>query len=336
MYQELVPIDGYESVYKYIDDNFHAFIAIHSTKLGPALGGCRIRQYDSDDAALADVLYLSKGMTLKNAAAGLNYGGGKCVVNAPKPTREIMLKVGEIVADLGGSYITGEDVGTSVADIRITAEKTRHVLSLGAAGDPSPWTSLGVFQCIQAARKQEFLDESNLSVWVQGLGKVGWGLCEYLNKAGYKLYVSDIVHDRVDAAKKTFGAVRYRDQFDEIDIYAPCALGQVVTDNSVGKMPPIICGSANNQLANDDLAEKLQAADVLYCPDFIVNSGGVIAAAAELTGFDEQKVRDHIMSLGDVLLNCISIGEKDGKTPLWGAKQMAALRLGEAKCCLRK
>lgn len=329
MIREQIQVEGYENVYHYIDDGFDAFIAIHSTKLGPALGGCRIREYESDDAALADVLNLSKGMTLKNSAAGLNYGGGKCVVNAPKATRDVMLHVGEIVEELGGTYITGEDVGTRIDDIRVAAEKTRYVLSLGAAGDPSPWTALGVFQCIQTARPQRYLTHTEVTVWVQGLGKVGWALCEHLHKAGYRLFVNDIVRDRVEAAKRVFGATEFYDQFDDLDIYSPCALGQCVNDETLRQMPPIICGSANNQLAYDGLDEKLERANILYCPDFIVNAGGVIAAAAELTGFNEHMVRDHIMSLGDVLLKCIVLGEKNGKTPLWGAKRLAATRLGE-------
>lgn len=330
MFKDRVEVEGYENVYRYIDEGFHAFIAIHSTRLGPALGGCRIREYGSDDFALADVLRLAKGMTFKNSAAGLDFGGGKCVVNSPKSTREIMLHVGEIVEELHGSYITGEDVGTSVADIKIAAEKTSHVLSLGAAGDPSPWTSLGVYTCIEAARTKMFLDETQLSVWVQGLGKVGWGLCEQLHKAGYKLYVSDIVMDREDAAKHMFNATVYNNTMaDDIDVYAPCALGGVVSDENVSEIAfPIICGSANNQLARDELAPILHSRNILYCPDFIVNAGGVIAAAAELTGFDEANVRRDVNALGEVLLNCMMIGEGNGKYPLWGAQRFANLRLG--------
>lgn len=328
MFRERIEVQGYEDVYRYIDEDFHAFIALHSTKLGPALGGCRVRQYDNDEAALADVLELSRGMTYKNSVAGLNYGGGKCVVNASKATPEIMLKVGDAVAELGGTYITGEDVGTTVADMRLVGERTPHVLSLGPIGDPSPWTALGVFACIKSARSLQYLPKTKLSVWVQGLGKVGWALCEHLHKAGYKLYVSDIVQDRVWAALGAFNAVQYEDHyFDDIDIYAPCALGQVIREDNLKRMPPIICGSANNQLADDGLADRLESAGILYCPDYIVNAGGVIAAAAELSGDDEETVRKNVTARGKVLLNAVRLGEMNGKSPLWGAQKLAMLRL---------
>ena len=330
MLREQVEVEGYENVYRYIDEGFHAFIAIHSTRLGPALGGCRIHQYNTDDDALTDALRLSKGMTLKNSAAGLWYGGGKCVVNAPAATRDIMLKVGEIVEELGGTYITGEDVGTTVADITIASEKTAHVLSLGAAGDPSPWTALGVFECIKAVRKLQYLSNTKLNVWVQGLGKVGWDLAHRLSNHGYHVYVSDIIDDRVRDAQEQFGARRYiaeNDAFD-IDIYAPCALGGVINADNVNSIVfPIICGSANNQLADDSLAEVLNERDILYCPDYIVNAGGVIAAAAELTGYEFNKVLDDVTARGEVLLNTIRIGETAGKSPLWGAEFLAHLRL---------
>jgi leucine dehydrogenase len=331
MSREQILVQDYEKVYQYLDDDFHAFIALHSTKLGPALGGCRIRQYDSDADALTDALRLGKGMTLKNSAAGLNYGGGKCVVNAPSPNHDIMLHVGEIVEELGGIYITGEDVGTSVSDIKVAAEKTSHVLSLGAAGDPSPWTSLGVYEAIASARHQKYLPTTTLSIWVQGLGKVGWGLCEHLHKAGYKIYASDIIWDRVEAARNAFGAIPYTDWYsDDIDIYAPCALGGVINDGNVHTIRfPIICGSANNQLSNDSMADILHERNILYCPDFIVNAGGVIAAAAELTEYDEEQVRKDVMMRGEVLENCILLGEAKNQSPLYGAKRFAAIRLGE-------
>jgi leucine dehydrogenase len=329
MLREQVEVEGYEKVYRYIDEDFHAFIAIHSTQLGPALGGCRIRSYQNDDAALTDVLRLSKGMTLKNSAAGLWYGGGKCVVNAPAASRDIMLKVGEIVEELNGTYITGEDVGTTVPDIKIAAEKTSHVLSLGEAGDPSPWTALGVFECIKAVRKLRYVNSTQLHVWVQGLGKVGWDLAHRLYGHGYKLYVSDIVMDREDAAHRDLGAIVYNSSMaDEIDIYAPCALGGVIDASNVNDISfPIICGSANNQLADDSLADILDRRGVLYCPDFIVNAGGVIAAAAELTGYDFKEVLDDVTGRGEVLMNVIKIGEMMGLTPLRGAETFAYLRL---------
>lgn len=330
MLREQVQVVGYEKVYQYIDDGFHAFIAIHSTRLGPALGGCRIRSYDTDADALADVLKLARGMTYKNAAAGLNFGGGKCVVNAAKPTQEIMLKVGEIVEQLGGEYITGEDVGTSVPDIQIAAEKTSHVLSLGAIGDPSPWTALGVFECIMSVRVQRYLSNTPLHVWVQGLGKVGWALSERLHRQGFKLYVSDIDANKVAKAQDQFQATVYADHmFDEIDIYAPCALGNVIHGHNFDTIAfPIICGSANNQLADDCFGDRLHERGILYCPDYIVNAGGVIAAAGEISGASEDQVRKDVMNLGNVLVKCFVLGEKYGnRSPLWGAHKLANDRL---------
>jgi leucine dehydrogenase len=330
MFTSRLDVEGYEAVYQYLDDGFHAFISIHSTKLGPALGGCRIHEYETDKAALTDALRLSKGMTYKNSAAGLNFGGAKCVVNTPRATRDVMLKVGEIVESLGGNYITGEDIGTTVADIKIAAEKTKHVLSLGAAGDPSPWTSLGVYECINAVRAASYLDDTRLTVWVQGLGKVGWGLAKLLHEHGYALYVSDLNQDLVDDACAFLGAKPYRPDDDyDIDIYAPCAMGAVVNRANVHTIPfPIICGSANNQLESDDLAEILHQRAILYCPDYLVNAGGVIAAAAEITGFDEDKVRQDVCARGRALEDAIRVGgERGDLSPLAGANYLAEMRL---------
>lgn len=331
MFTSRLDVEGYEAVYQYIDDGFHAFIPIHSTKLGPALGGCRVHEYPTDQDALTDALRLSKGMTYKNSMAGLNFGGAKCVVNAPRATRDIMLKVGEIVESLRGIYITGEDVGTTVDDIKIAAENTSHVLSLGAAGDPSPWTSLGVFECIKAVRAREYISTTALHVWVQGLGKVGWELARLLHESGYSIYVSDLHMDLVEDACSFLKARIFRPGVDDddIDIYAPCAMGAVVNSKNVDTIPfPIICGSANNQLERDDLAEVLHRRDILYCPDYIVNAGGVIAAAAEITGFDADKVRHDVCARGEALSDAIRVGLNEGdKSPLYGANVLAELRL---------
>lgn len=326
MFREQLLLDGYEKVYQYIDDSFRAFIAIHSTRLGPALGGCRVRSYHSDEDALSDVLKLARGMTYKNAAAGLNFGGGKCVVNALASTPEIMLKVGEIVEELGGSYITAEDVGTTLQDMQIIREKTSHVIT---KGDGSPWTALGVFSCIQAVRPLIYTTGTPIAVWVEGLGKVGWDLCERLHKAGYDpLYVSDIRTELVEAAINTFHAKPYMGESDDIDVYAPCALGGVVNEDNIDQIFfPIICGSANNQLASDDLAEQLQQLGVIYCPDYIVNAGGVIAAAAEISEIDEHKLRENVIDIGEVLMNCLVLGDKNNKSPLWGAQKLVSIRL---------
>jgi leucine dehydrogenase len=316
---------GFENVYEFLDDDFHAYIAIHSTRLGPALGGCRLYNYPSDADALADALRLAKSMTHKNSAAGLDFGGGKGVINAPKSTREILLKFGEAVESLSGAFITAEDVGTTIADIAIIGEKTSHLVTQ----DGSPATALGVFECIQAARTISFLDEAKLHVWVQGLGKVGWELVHLLDEAGYEIWVSDLIESRVVAAINQFHAHEYWSDFaDDIDVYAPCAMGGIITSVNVNEIRfPIICGSANNQLADDSLADRLHQNGVLYCPDFVVSSGGVIAAAGELSDQTADETDDLVRARGEALLNAIRWGDREHRCPLYGAMILAGLRL---------
>jgi leucine dehydrogenase len=197
MITEFLDIAGYEEVYHFTDTNFSAFIGIHNTQLGPALGGCRMKPYESDARALQDVLLLAKGMTLKNSLAGLNYGGGKMVVNARDPTLDLMHLVGEAVETLEGRYLTADDVGTTIDDMKIAAQRTRYVATLGRdalPGDPSPWTALGVFHCILSALTYRNMqnDHAGLSIWVQGLGKVGWGLTDRLANSGRPLFAGHI------------------------------------------------------------------------------------------------------------------------------------------------
>lgn len=323
---EYVTVKGYEDIFHFTGTDFSAYIALHSTKLGPALGGCRLKRYASDDAALEDALLLSRGMSYKNSLAGLNFGGGKCVVNADAATPEIMRLVGKAVESLKGMYITAEDVGTTVADMKFAAEETKHIASLGAVGDPSPWTALGLLQCILTAA--DYVGMSAPNVWVQGLGKVGMELTELLSVNGYKVYVSDLNWDRVNDAVSEFDARPYTDSLaDNIDIYAPCAMGQVVTSLNVGTMKfPVICGSANNQLEHDFLADVLKQSHVLYCPDFLVNAGGVIAAGSEITGYEEHEVNDRIYGISGVLDHLLYLSEHLNATPL-----RLALGLAEAR-----
>jgi leucine dehydrogenase len=337
MITERLNITGYEEVYHFTDTNFSAFIGIHNTHLGPALGGCRMKPYESDARALQDVLLLAKGMTLKNSLAGLNYGGGKMVVNARDPTRDLMHLVGEAVETLEGRYLTADDVGTTVDDMKIAAQRTRYVATLGKdalPGDPSPWTALGVFHCILAALTYRNMqnDHAGLSIWVQGLGKVGWGLTERLANSGrplFEIYVSDLLPDRVAAARATFGAIEYTPEIaTQIQIYAPCAMGQVIRVDNIDDIKfPVICGSANNQLETDELAQILHDRGVLYCPDFLVNAGGVISAASEITGYDEDAVRRSVIDRGGCLTTTFKIAEQEKTTPLEMAKLLANLRL---------
>jgi len=337
MFIERLDVTGYEEVYHFADTDFSAFIAIHNTRLGPALGGCRMKPYESDDQALRDVLLLAKGMTLKNSLAGLDYGGGKMVVNAPDPTRDRMHFVGEAVETLQGRYLTADDVGTTIDDMKVAAQRTRYVATQGAdalPGDPSPWTALGVFQCILAAVAYRNMQNAptDLKIWVQGLGKVGWGLTERLansRRRFFDLYVSDLLPDRVAAARTTFGATEYTpDKAAQIHVYAPCAMGQVIRDDNIDDIRfPIICGGANNQLETDELAQTLHDRGILYCPDFLVNAGGVISAASEITGYDEGAVRQSVIDRGVCLTKTFKMAEHGNTTPLEMAKLLAHSRL---------
>jgi leucine dehydrogenase len=324
-----VMVNGYERVVVFRDDyGFFCCIAVHHTKLGPALGGCRIFPYPSEHAALIDALRLSQGMTYKASLAGLKLGGGKCTVLAEHPTPELMHKIGEAIEYLGGLYVSAEDVGTTVADMRVAAEKTSHIASLGASGDPSPWTALGVMSCITAALK--YTSHGPLSVWIEGLGKVGWDLARRLHAVGADLYVSDLRPELMVRAAKEFSAKQFsEDVANNITLYAPCAMGQVVSARNVHSIRfPIICGSANNQLIQDNYAEILQRNGVLYVPDYLANSGGVINVAAEIGQiYDRQDVETKISLLSENLRDLLEIAESQLITPLAAANMLAEARL---------
>jgi leucine dehydrogenase len=323
--------EGYEKILSFYDYGLGmtGYIAVHNTKLGPGLGGCRIMPYKRAQDALLDVLRLSKGMTYKNSLAGLNFGGGKCVVISPKATPEIMNHVGEAVSWFLGKYIIAEDVGTSVDDIKEVAKVTKHVASLGGAGDPSPWTARGVMSCIRSAVDYKF--GTNLTdkvVWVEGLGKVGWALAAGLVHEGALVYVTDIRPDVLERAEKELKVKIYQPG-QPIDVYAPCAIGQIVNKDTVDSIAfPIICGSSNNQLVEDDFAKTLQANGVLYCPDYLVNAGGVINVSCEIgQAYDKQLAAQKVDALGTKLLEVIYMAEQAGITPVQAANVLAEKRL---------
>jgi len=326
---EDISVNGYERVIVFRDDHeFFCCIAVHNTSLGPALGGCRIFPYQSEHAALIDALRLSRGMTYKASLAGLDFGGGKCTVLADHPAPELMHQIGEAIEHLGGLYVSAEDVGTTVADMQIAAERTSHIASLGASGDPSPWTALGVYSCITAALDYTSMGLS--SVLIEGLGKVGWDLARRLHAAGAELYVSDLRPELIVKAVKEFSAKEFtEDVLDKITLYAPCAMGQVVSARNVHSVRfPIICGSANNQLIQDNYASILQHNGVLYVPDYLANSGGVINAAAEIAQtYDRQSVTTKVESLSEKLLDILEIAESRCLTPLAAANMLAEARL---------
>jgi leucine dehydrogenase len=269
-----------------------AIIAIHDTTLGNALGGCRMWPYASDDAALDDVLRLSRGMTYKSAMAGLGYGGGKAVIIGDARTDKspaLFEAFGRFVDSLGGRYVTAEDVGTAPADFEIVRRQTRHVAGIaeGGSGDPSPATAWGVFNGLKATVKHRLGrdDLAGLTVAVQGLGHVGWALAEHLHVAGARLVVADIDAERLARARHKLGATVIDPQgiFDvTADVLAPCALGAVLNDETIARLKvAAVAGAANNQLAEDRHGEALRQRGILYAPDYVINAGGIINISHE-------------------------------------------------------
>lgn len=319
---------GYEQVVSFSSDTFRCFIAIHSTKLGPALGGCRVKNYESSNEALRDALRLAKDMSYKSSLAGLHLGGGKCVVIAEHPTDEIMKWVGEAVNHFRGTYITAEDVGTTLADVQIAGQVTPHVVH----HDGSAMTARGVFASIGAAVKwlREWGDLENLPVWVEGLGKVGMDLAGHFQKAGSHLYVSDIRPEAVQEAITRFGATEISPTDTRFAaVYAPCALGPAVTSENVRtRANSIICGAANHQLASEDLAEVLQGLGSLYVPDFLANAGGVIAAACEIgQSYDATRAEVLTEELAERTRLVLEVAAMEKVTPLAIAMMFAEMRL---------
>lgn len=274
-----------------------AIIAIYDTRLGPALGGTRILDYDTEDEALQDVLRLSKGMAYKAAAADLDLGGGKAVIMGDADdikTAELFRMYGRAVDSLGGRYVTAEDVNTEVADMEIVREETDHVVGLsrehGGLGDPSPVTAHGVYHGIRACCNKVYGDDSleDVTVLVQGVGKVGSALVESLVEAGAEVKVSDIDEDAVQDLVEEHGVVSVdpEDVYgEECDVFAPCALGGVINDDTVPELQcDIVAGSANNALESREHAQALKDDDILYAPDYVINAGGLITVVEEKKG----------------------------------------------------
>ncbi|CAN7726381.1 amino acid dehydrogenase [Variovorax paradoxus] len=277
-------------------DGLRCIIAIHNTKRGPGFGGSRLWKYPNDQAALADALRLSQGMTFKNALAGIPFGGGKAVILAPEgpfDRESLFAQFGDVVQSAGGAYITAEDVGTTTADMEIVAGRTAYVSGLcrsaGFGGDPSPKTAWGVFVAIEKGlRLHANKSLAGSTVAVQGLGSVGMALCQYLADRQVKLVVADINPARVAQAVSSFGAVALHvDRILEAqaDVLAPCALGGVLNARTIPHIRSnLIAGAANNQLATPGDGDALHARGVMYLPDFLVNAGGIISVAREYLG----------------------------------------------------
>ncbi|MGB9813714.1 MAG: Glu/Leu/Phe/Val family dehydrogenase [Thermovenabulum sp.] len=271
-----------------------AIIAIHNTNLGPALGGCRMWKYATEEDAIRDALRLSRGMTYKNAMMELPLGGGKSVIIGDprkEKSEKLFRAFGKFVNSLGGKYITAEDVGTSPEDMKYVAQETSYVAGLdGKSGDPSPITAKGVFLGIKACTDWVFgqTDLKGMVVAIQGLGHVGMSLAKLLYEAGAELIVTDIYEDRIREAEREFNAkVVNPDEIYDVkcDVFSPCALGAVINENTVDRLNcKIVAGAANNQLKDESFAERLAEKDILYAPDYVINGGGVINVSIEVSG----------------------------------------------------
>lgn len=319
---------------------YRGIIAVHSTTLGPAVGGTRFWNYASDEEALADALRLSRGMTYKTALAGLPLGGGKSIIigSDENDNREVLLRAhGRFVDALKGSYITAEDVGTSPADMEIVRTETPYVAGLlGRSGDPSPFTARGVFRAIQAATKY-LLNTDSLSgaaVAIQGCGHVGYSLAKLLHNAGAKLFVSDVNAESASRVAHDFSAEIVPP--DEIllvhaDVLAPCALGGIINDHTVPELKVrIVAGAANNQLLEERHGEMLQDRDILYVPDYLANVGGVLNGCTELLGWKAAEATRRIDEIYDTTLAICETAKAKGITTNKAADQLAEDRLRKA------
>ena len=322
--------DHHEAIHFFDDPGtgLRAIIAVHSTALGPAAGGCRRWQYATDAEALTDVLRLSRGMTYKNAVAGLPFGGGKAVILATdkRPaSAEQFREFGRRVQSLDGAYVTAEDVGISVDNMRIVREETQHVSGLpqegkSAGGDPSPWTAFGVFLGIRAAMKKRHGDESltGRKVAVQGIGHVGQELCRLLSEAGAELLVADVNRDNLRRLAGSMPVTEVAPTdilFADVDVLAPCALGNVLNSETIPRIKAgIIAGAANNQLSRENDGETLAAREILYAPDYVINAGGVISVAREYLGeSSEDEVLAEVSRIPDRLEQIFDEAAKKGR-----------------------
>jgi leucine dehydrogenase len=334
---------GHEEIVMCSDPSvgYKGILAVHSTKLGPALGGTRFWQYATDEEAITDALRLSRGMTYKNAVAGLHLGGGKSIIigdNKTKDREKIFRAHGRFVETLGGRYITAEDVGTNTKDMSYVQMETKHVAGLaGKSGDPSPVTAHGVFRAVQASANRKWGSDSlkGKTVAVQGCGSVGSYLAGELHKAGAKLIVSDIDVAKTARVEKATGArvVQGDAIFSaDADIFSPCALGGIINDKTIPKLKvQIVAGGANNQLLEERHGDELQRRGILYAPDYVANAGGVINVYGEVVGWDAQRALDKADDIYDTILKVFDIAEAKKIPTYEAADRLAELRLAETK-----
>lgn len=327
------------------DTGLKAIIGIHNTVLGPALGGTRMWNYANEWEALNDVLRLSRGMTYKSAISGLNLGGGKAVIIGDAKTDktpEMMVKFGEFIHSLSGKYITAEDVGTTTPDMDLIRDVTPYVTGIsesrGGSGNPSPVTAYGVYMGMKAAAKHQFGSDSlaGKRILVQGTGHVGETLIDYVTKEGATVIISDINEAKMQDVSAKYGAEIYRgdDLYSvDVDIYAPCALGATINDDTIGRLKAkVIAGAANNQLAKEEVHGKmLQERGIVYAPDFLINAGGIINVYAEIVNYDKAEAMRRTENIYNTTLEIIHFAEANGITTQQAAMQIAQKRIDDRK-----
>jgi len=339
---DVVAKEGYEQILYGYDEvsGLKAIIAIHSTALGPALGGTRFFPYESEEEALHDVLRLAKGMTYKAAAAGLDLGGGKAVIiGDPREDKgeRLFRAYGRIVDSLQGRYITAEDVGTTTNDMDIVRRETRWALgssvALGGSGDPSPVTARGLYAATRAVAQKLWgdTDLAGRRFAVQGVGKVGSAFVQLLVEHRAEVVVTDAYEPAIESAVETYGVkpVDPNEIYEvDCDFFSPCALGAGLNETTIPKLGcRAIVGSANNQLATDEDADRLAARGILYAPDFVVNAGGLINVYDELHGYSKTRAMHRVDSIFDATLKILETAEEHGINPNQAALKVADDRI---------
>ncbi len=327
------------------DTGLKAIIGIHNTNLGPALGGTRMWNYASEYDALNDVLRLSRGMSFKSAITGLNLGGGKAVIIGDAKTQKspaLMRRFGEFVHSLSGKYITAEDVGMETEDMDTVREVTPFVAGIseekGGSGNPSPITAYGVFMGMKAAAKYKFGNDNlaGKKVLVQGIGHVGETLVKYITEEGGEVIIADINQERLAEVSAKYGAtILEGDNLYglEVDIYAPCALGATLNDQTISQLKAkVVAGAANNQLADELIhGELLQQKGIVYAPDFLINAGGIINVYAELVKYDKSEIMRKTENIYNTTLEILAKAELENMTTHQAALQIAKNRILAAK-----
>ena len=333
---------GYETVVCGIDEaaGYHGIVVIHSTALGPGVGGTRYWTYATEQDAINDGLRLARGMTYKNALAGLPCGGGKSIIirqNGPENREKLFRAHGRLVESLGGKYITAEDVGTSPADMEWVRKETSYAAGLqGESGDPSPKTARGVFRAMQAAGKHRWGSDrlAGKTVAIQGCGHVGYYLAQELAAAGAKLIVADVDQSKVDRVVREFAATSVEPEkilSARADVLAPCALGAILNDETIPELQAeAIVGGANNQLLEPRHGDLLEQREILYAPDYAANAGGVInGCCREMLGWDQARTDAKVDAIYDTLISIFTIAQKQRIPTYKAADQLAEERLGQ-------